>query len=425
MMRRKLRIADLFCGAGGTSTGLVRAAERADVEVDLVAVNHWEVAVETHAANHPSARHFHASLDAVDPKKVVERSKLDVLIASPECTHHSTARGGRPMSDQSRSSAWHVLSWAAAVCPEVILVENVPEFATWGPLGRNLRPIESRKGETFRAWVAGLTSLGYVVEWRALNAADYGDPTTRRRLFVMARRGRRSPVWPDASHRDPKKGADLFSRDLAPWRTAREAVIDWDLRGTSVLGRTRPLAESTLRRIAEGLRRFGGENVALCEPFLLGQQSGSVPRPVSDPTPTVAGGGAISLVEPFLVRYQGTSGPESVDRPASTLTTRDRLGVVEPFVLAPLGRGRGNAPRSVDDPVPTVLASRGGGHLVEPRDFDVLFRMLQPHELAAAMGFPKDYQFRGNRTETVRQIGNAVPVGVATALCRSAIESVK
>lgn len=494
-MRSKIRVADLFCGAGGTSSGLMAAAEGANIKVDLLAVNHWQIAVATHAKNHPKARHLHSSLDSVDAKKVVDTGKLDILVASPECTHHSTARGGKPMNDQSRSSAWHVLSWAQSVAPEYIIVENVPEFMTWGPLGRNGRPIESRKGETFRAWAESLRSMGYVVEWRILNAADYGDPTTRRRLFVLARKGRRPPRWPDPTHGDPKKQAGLFTGNLLPWRSARESVIDWNLKGSSIFNRKKPLADATLRRIAEGLRRFGGAaaepflailrgtssvrsvdqpvptltsgggHVALIEPFMLKQSSGGAPRSVNDPISTVQAAGAISLVEPYLVPFYGerrgqaprthsAADPlptipataakfglvepflvhanhgggdnrrvQSVDRPMPTVTTSRGLGLAQPFILAPLGVGRGNAPRGVDSPMPTILASRGGGHLVEHAGIDVLFRMLQPHELAAAMGFPASYEFTGNRTEQVRQIGNAVPVGVATALCRAAIES--
>lgn len=419
----KLRVADLFCGAGGTSTGVARAAEAAGIGIDLIAINHWEVAVATHAANHPAARHLQTSLDSVDPRRIVDNGKLDILVASPECTHHSAARGGKPMSDQSRASAWHVLSWAQAVEPEMIIVENVPEFQSWGPLTREGRPIESRRGETFRAWIASIQSLGYRVDWRVLNAADFGDPTTRRRLFILARRGRRAPTWPISSHRDPKNAKNLFDTDLPSWRSARESVIDWNLAGSSIHNRKRPLAEATLRRIAEGIRRFGSENtiepfltlfrgtstvqsvdmpvptltaggqhVGIAEPFLLHTNHGgsdasrvvSVTRPL--PTVTAARRG-LALVQPFLVRYQGNSSAESVDRPVSTLTTHDRLG------------------------------------LVEPRDYDVNFRMLQPHELAAAMGFPKHYKFAGNKGDQVRQIGNAVPVGVATALCGTAIDA--
>ncbi len=492
-----LRVADLFCGAGGTSTGLARAAEQSGRTVELLAVNHWEVAVATHAANHPRAKHVHAPLEGIDPRSAIGSRKLDVLVASPECTHHSSARGGRPMNDQSRASAWHVLTWAQAVEPEWIIVENVPEFRTWGPIGRNGRPMKSRTGETFRAWIAALESLGYSVAHRILNAADYGDPTTRRRLFVVARRGRHKPAWPAATHRDPRLGADLFSGGIAPWRTAREAVIDWSLRGSSIFNRKRPLAEATLRRIAEGIRRFAGPHA---EDFLVLLRGTGTARSCDTPLPALTAGGThlglASYLVPFygerpgqaprthdvgaplptvtcdprfglshLVQYNGTCGARAVDEPLPTATARDRFGLVEPFIAQvnhgdnPPGSGRGNAcrVRSTGEPLSTVTASsrglalvepfllgqQSGGaarpvsaptptvstdgaiSLVEPCDLDILFRMLQPHELAAAMGFPRDYQFTGNRGDVVRQIGNAVPVGVATALCTAAIEGIR
>jgi len=480
----RIRAADLFCGAGGTSTGLYRAAAAAGRQVDLLAVNHWEVAVETHAANHPSAQHVCATLDGLDPKKAVPKGRLNLLIASPECVHHSNARGGRPMSDQSRASAWHVVHWAERLRPDAILVENVREFASWGPLDRRGRPVKSRRGETFAAWIAALRSQGYVVDWRVLNAADYGDPTTRQRLFVIARRGRGRIRWPEPSHEEAPPG--LFA-PLKPWRAARE-VIDWDLKGTSIFGRTRPLAEATLRRIEEGLRRFGGAaaepflvllrgtggarevgrpvpaltaggtHVGLCEPFVLQQQSGGAARPVGEPLPTVAAKGAISLVEPFLVPFKSeregqaprthsvesplptvTAGapgfgvcepfivpqfsehpPRSIDRPLGTITATSRgVGVVEPFLVEYYGNG---GPKPTGAPLPTQ-STRDRFALVEPRaQLDILFRMLQPHELARAMSFPEGYRFAGTKTDVIRQIGNAVPVSMAEALCRALLE---
>ncbi len=167
-MSHNILAADLFCGAGGTSTGLLLAAERLGLNVDLMAINHWEVAIATHSANHPHAVHLCESLDGVDPRKVVPGGRLDLLMASPECTHHSKARGGKPRSDQSRASAWHVLRWAEALHVENILIENVEEFKTWCPLGENGQPIERLKGKTYLAFLAALRSLGYHVSVRVL-----------------------------------------------------------------------------------------------------------------------------------------------------------------------------------------------------------------------------------------------------------------
>lgn len=429
-----IRAVDLFAGAGGTSTGLAQAAEALGANLELTAVNHWDIAVETHSRNHPWANHLCADLDALNPRKVVP-GKLDLLVASPECTHHSTARGGRPINDQSRASAWCVVRWAEALLPRFVLVENVREFQSWGPLTMKGRPMKNRAGETFRAWVHALESLGYRVACRVLCAADYGDPTTRRRLFVLAWRGRGPAIWPEETHADGG-AADLFGA-RQPWRAARE-IIDWELEGLSIFARRKPLAAKTLARIAEGLRRFGGDaaepwlrlleggevpaDASAVPAFMLGQQSGGAPRVVGQPVPTLATSGAVSLVEPFLVPGYGerpTQAPRthSLDAPVPTLPCSDKFGLAQPFLVRYQGTG-GAEP--VTQPVPTITTRDRFG-LVEPARMDIRFRMLAPHELAAAQGFPSDYEFTGTRTQVVKQIGNAVPVGIARALCAGLI----
>ena len=233
--RRPIRAADLFCGAGGSSNGLKRACERLGRDLDLTAVNHWPRAIETHRSNHPEARHICERLERVDPKHAVPDGQLDLLIASPECTHHSRARGGRPMSDQQRASAWLVLRWAEALYVRTILIENVPEFSTWGPLDRKGRPLKQKAGHTYRAFLQALRSLGYHVDTRVLTAADYGDPTTRQRLFILADR-RRRPRWPAATHGPRQSAAE---HGLKAWRSARE-IIDWSIEGASCKNRDRP-----------------------------------------------------------------------------------------------------------------------------------------------------------------------------------------
>lgn len=393
---KTVTIADLFCGAGGTSTGAVQAVEALGLTSSLTAVNHWDRAVATHSANHPDARHLCASIDSLNPRHLFKPGELDVLWGSPECTHHSRARGGKPMNDQSRATAWCITRWADALLPSAIMVENVPEFEEWGPIGATGAPLQSRKGETFHAWVNTLRALGYQVDWRRLNSADFGDPQTRTRLFVQAVRGRRRVVWPEPTH---TKEADLFGKPR--WRSAAD-IIDWSLPCAPVATRKRPLAASTLRRIREGLARYGGTPVivamehggralsagqplptittarggALGVAYLLPQQSGGSLRPVTEPTPTVSTAGAIGLV----VEYYGNGVAHPVTRPLPTVTCNDRFALVQ--------------------------AHRG----------ELFFRMLQPHELAAAQGFPPGYRFTGTKTEQVRQIGNAVPCGFARAL---------
>lgn len=366
---KTLTIADLFCGAGGTSTGAVQAAESLGYSVNLTAVNHWERAVQTHSANHPTARHLCASVDSLNPRHLFAEGELDVLWGSPECTHHSRARGGKPMQDQSRATAWCVTRWAEALRPSVVMVENVPEFAEWGPLGADGKPLVRRKGETFQAWLQTMRSIGYTVDHRVLCAADYGDPTTRRRLFVQAVRGRRRIVWPDATHAPE---SNLWG--LPRWRSAAEAVIDWSIPTKAIIDRKKALAPKTMERINEGLARFRGS------PVIVAMEHGGRSLSALEPLPTVttAKGGAFGLA--YLVEYYGNGIAREVTEPLPTVTCNDRFGLVQ---------------------------------------FDGLemhFRMLKPHELAAAQGFPKGYKFSGNTTEQVRQIGNAVPCGFARAL---------
>lgn len=471
-MPRIIRAADLFAGAGGFSSGLVRACERRERRLDLTAVDHWPTAVETHARNHPNARHLCEAVESVDPRKAIPGGKLDLLLAAPECIYHSNARGGKPINDQSRASAWCILRWATALNIDTILIENVPEFAMWGPLGTNGRPLKTQKGKTFMAFIEAIRSLGYAVNYRVLNAANYGDPTTRQRLFIQAQKGRRSIVWPAPTHSADGK-TDFFGA-LKPWVPAH-TVIDWTTKGRSIFHRDRPLSPNTIARIAAGLKKFGGkgsepflvmlygtntarsldrplptvtatgQHIGLCEPHLLTLTHGGRKRSVDEQLPTVTGSREIGLVEPFIIPYHGAQNGQqasshSIDSPMPTVTTVNGFGLAEPFVLPPEGFFRGNAPRSVDDLLQTITANRGGGprSIKDPFDtliakdrfglveadgvlLDILFRMLQPDELAASMSFPPDYWFAGNLDERVKQIGNAVPGKLGESLCYEAL----
>lgn len=226
-----IRAADLFCGAGGASTGLLRACRALEVDVELLAVNHWPVAVQTHRLNHPHVKHLCEAVERIDPRDAVPGGRLHLLLAGPECTHFSTARGGRPVNPQSRASAWHIIKWAQELYIDTILIENVPEFRTWGPVGVNGKPLKAKKGETYRAFFEVLRSLGYRVEDRILNAADYGDPTTRQRLFIIARRGRHQVRWPAPTH--SKSGVASLFGTTKPWKPARD-IIDCAIIGDAV-----------------------------------------------------------------------------------------------------------------------------------------------------------------------------------------------
>ena len=386
--QKTITAADLFCGAGGSSTGLTQACSRLGYHLDLTAINHWSTAIETHSTNHPRARHLCESLDSVDPRKLYPAGRLDLLMASPECTHFSVARGGKPCSDQSRSSAWHILRWAEALYIDNIIVENVKEFTSWGPLGANGRPLKTQTGQTFQAFLTALRSLGYNAEWRTLNAADYGDPTTRERFFLVASRGRRKIQWPTPTHAHYAQTQTSLFADLQPWRPARD-IIDFTCPSASIFSRARPLAPATLRRIEIGLRQFAGKHA---EPFLVIRRNHAGTRSLSDPLPTLtAGGQHIALCEPFLVEYYGTGTARPVSSPIGTLTTHARYALVTPDLA----------------------------------NLDIRFRMLQPAELARAMGFLPDYRFSGTRTEQVKQIGNAVAVGVSTALCTQTLQALR
>jgi DNA (cytosine-5)-methyltransferase 1 len=442
-MKKTIYAADLFCGAGGESTGMMLAAQDLGLTVDLLAVNHWEMAVETHSFNHPDARHLCESIQNVDPTKAIPGGRLELLWASPECTHHSVARGGRPCSDQSRASAWLLLKWLSELYVERVIIENVPEFMSWGPLGKDGRPIQKRRGEVFQAWVSALRSLGYTVDWRVLRAADYGDPTTRRRLFVQAVRGRKKICWPQPTH---SEHPEIFNQ--SPWVPARE-IIDWNLQGQSIVDRRKPLADATLARIEAGIRKYWGE---WAEPFLVvlrgtgGSRSLNLPLPavtagglhlglvqpfltkfhggnpnrnhsVNEPIPTLDTANRFGLVEPLFIPQHSCGTVKPVSCPAPTITTTGAIGMVEPFIIQYYGNGE---PRSIRQPLDTVTCRDRFG-LVTPAHLDIRFRMLQPHELAGAQGFPKSYWFAGNKSEQVKQIGNAVPCGLARALCREVL----
>jgi DNA (cytosine-5)-methyltransferase 1 len=360
-----MTIADLFCGAGGTSAGAVEAISALGHRPKLTAINHWPVAIATHQQNHPDARHLTTSIDNINPRDLFSEGELDLLWASPECTHHSVARGGRPINDQSRATAWCVVRWAEALRPNVILVENVPEFISWGGIGANGRPLAGKKGATFLAWKGALESLGYRVDHRILCAADYGDPTTRRRLFVQAVRGKRKICWPNATHAT-KQGADLFAARL-PWVPARD-VIDWNLPGESIYDRKKPLSDKTLRRIFEGLKKFG------LDPSLVCMEHGGSVKSMDLPVPTIttAKGGAMGVATPFLIQMRGTSdahvdgSARSLEDPLGTVSAGGRHhALIEPYMIK-VNHGTGSRIYPISRPVPTVAGHRGEVALIEP-----------------------------------------------------------
>lgn len=317
------KVVDLFAGGGGVSTG-IEAALRRPVNV---AVNHWNVAIAVHKANHPRTRHYISDVWKVNPREAIGDSDVWLLWASPDCTHHSVARGGKPRQQKLRTLPWSVVRWVRQVRPELIIVENVPEFRNWGPLKRG-KPIKERAGETFRAWVRKLERQGYTVDHRVLNAADYGVPTRRKRLFIVARRDGQPIAWPKVTH--GSKEACESDPSLLPYRTAAEC-IDWTRPCPSIFDRKKPLAEKTLRRIALGILRF-----------------------------------VLNNPEPFLIRYNTGDGfrGQGTDEPLSTVDASNRFGLVAPNIIK-VNHGK-NDPRgeAINDPLSTVTAGRRGHALV-------------------------------------------------------------
>lgn len=312
-------VVDLFAGGGGASTGIEQAIGR---PVD-VAVNHDPEAVSLHQANHPQTRHFVSDVFEVDPLAVTDGQPVGLLWASPDCKHFSKAKGGKPVSKKIRSLAWVVIKWAKLVTPRIICLENVEEFQTWGPLGPDQRPCPQRKGRTFNRWVAQLRNLGYAVEWRELRACDYGAPTIRKRLFLVARRDRQPIVWPEATHAAPDS-LPVRQKKLQPWRTAAEC-IDWHIPAPSIFERQRPLADATCRRIAKGIMRYV---VDAAEPFIVntrnGEREGQQPRvrSIHEPYWTITGlGSQGALVAPHVMTMRNAGKPHSAaDEPTHTIT---------------------------------------------------------------------------------------------------------
>lgn len=451
-MSEPVLIADLFCGAGGTSTGAVRALQRLGISHELVCVNHWPVAIETHAANHPEARHHCVDIGTARPELIVPEGRLDLLMASPTCTHHSRARAGKPTGDQQRMDPWHVVTWCTSLRVDRVIIENVPEFMEWGPVDPETGKADpSRKAEYYIAWCAALRGIGFDLEARIINCADHGDPTTRQRFIMIGTRLPGGIHWPSPSHAPADRAKAM---NCQPWRSAR-GIIDWSVPSQSIFTRKKPLSPKTLARIAHGLARHGGGNAEpflvvlrnhaasrgldlplptvtvsgnhfglvepMVEPMILGQHGGATARPVSRPVPTVATLGAISLVEPFIVPNFGEregQAPRShgLKEPLPTVTSGGAGSLIQPLLSSYYGANDGAQP--VSAPMPTVTTKDRFG-LIEPDDgppVDIRYRMLQPHELAGAMSFPAAYRFSGTKTEIKKQIGNAVPCRTAEAL---------
>lgn len=396
-------VVDLFAGGGGASTGIEQAIGR---PVDI-AVNHDREAISLHTANHPQTRHFCSDVFEVDPLTVTEGQPVGLLWASPDCKHFSKAKGGKPVSKKIRSLAWVVVKWAKLAKPRVICLENVEEFQTWGPLGKDQHPCPERKGQTFQRWVAQLRGLGYKVEWRELRACDFGAPTIRKRLFLVARRDGLPIIWPQPTHAKPDAKGKVPA-DMKPWRTAADC-IDWSIPAPSIFERTKPLADATCRRIAKGVVRYV---VQAKQPFIVpgvaatlvqtgyGERPGQAPRVpgLDKPLGTVVGSKKHALVQAFLAKhYTGVVGHE-LDKPTGTVTTADHHSLVTANLIH-MGHGEGKCGtkrfshgiRDVEDPLNTITAQGAAAgivtsHMVKLRGQNVGAATDEPVHTISAQG---------------------------------------
>ncbi|AHG41087.1 DNA methyltransferase [Pseudomonas syringae CC1557] len=390
-------VVDFFCGGGGAGTGLEMGLGR----TVSVAKNHSPAAISMHTVNHPSAKHFTTDVFDGDPDTECGGKAVGWFHMSPDCTHHSQAAGGQPRKREIRNLSWIGLKWAGKKQPRVISLENVKQILQWGPLvakrckstGRVVKlgggiaapgevvpvdqqflvPDPTRRGQTWAVFVAELKRLGYAVDWRVIRACDFGAPTSRERLFMIARCDGQPIVWPEPTHaKRPAKGQK-------PWKTAAECIDFTDL-GKSIFGRKKDLAPATLRRVAKGMKKFVIDNLA---PFIvpIANWSGETVQSANEPLRTVTSypkGGAFSVVSPVMV---GAGGPEysgkptSAEQPMGTLLAQNHRGVAAAS-LVQLGNGDkpGAAPRRADmhDPLGTIMASGGkyaiaAAHLVKFR----------------------------------------------------------
>lgn len=434
-------IVDNFAGGGGASTGIEMATGR---PVDI-AINHDPAAIAMHKTNHPETKHYCENVWEVDPREVTQGRPVALCWLSPDCTHFSKAKGGKPREKKIRGLAWVALRWAATVRPRVIMLENVEEFQDWGPLTPDGYPDPKQKGRTFRSFVNALRRQGYTVDWRELRACDYGAPTIRKRLFLIARCDGWPIVWPEPTHGDPNS-PKVKAGKLKPWRTAAE-IIDWSIPCPSIFERKRPLAENTMRRIARGIMKFVINNP---DPFIIkvnhSKDNNFRGQRIDEPMQTITAKNGWGIVAPFLAKYhsetsnnfalvtshlikmRGTNIGQRITEPLQTITAGgNHFGEVRAFLLKYYGTGTG---QTLEEPLGTVTTKdRFGLVTINGQDHqivDIGMRMLEPRELFAAQGFPATYiidrDHEGNRfskAEQVAKCGNAVPPQFAEHLVRA------
>lgn len=467
-------VVDNFAGGGGASTGIEMAT---GVSVDI-AINHDPEAIRMHRTNHPTTKHYCEDVWQVDPVKACGGHPVGLAWFSPDCKHFSKAKGGKPKDKFIRGLAWVACRWVGLVRPRVIMLENVEEFKTWGPLNRRHHPIKSRSGETFKRFIKQLTDLGYTVEFRELVAADYGAPTMRKRFFLIARCDNKPILWPEPTHA-PLDSEAVKKGILKPYVGAY-TQLDFSIPCPSIFDTSeeikkkygvravRPLAPKTMQRIARGIQKFVVDNA---DPFIVeigygesknqkSPRAYSVEKPlhtivakdknflvapiltqyhsyendsirgqsISEPIMTVDGSNRYGLVTSFLSKFYKTGIGQDEREPLHTVTTSaGHFGEVRAFLIKYYGNNDG---QNIKQPLDTVTThDRFGLVTIKGVDYqivDIGLRMLEPRELYGCQGFPDDYiidhDYSGKsypRSEQVKRCGNAVCPPIPAALVRA------
>ena len=427
-------IIDCFAGGGGASVGIEMALGR---PVDI-AINHDPDAILMHKTNHPETLHLTEDIFSVDLKKYVKNKHVSLMWASPDCTSHSKAKGGKPRNKGLRILPWAVFKHAKAILPDVIIMENVEEIQQWGPLDEKGHPIPEKKGDDYKKFITAMTSLGYEFESKELVAADYGAPTTRKRWYAIFRRDGKNIIWPEQTHTKEK------------WLQCGD-YIDWSDLGKSIFNRAKPLAEATQKRIANGIRKYIVENpnpyivkddkaVAFIIQYHGEQKHGdSRGQLLTEPIKTIDTSNRYGLVTAFITKFYKTGIGQSCEEPLHTITTSPgHFAVVSAFLVKYYGNDKDG--QSLSRPLGTIVTKdrfglvnvaldiRGEKYLIS----DIFLRMLKPEELKMLQGFPKDYIIDRdymNRpypiAKQVARIGNSVVPIMAKKLVESNCDYLK
>lgn len=422
-------IIDCFAGGGGASVGIEMALGR---PVDI-AINHDPQAIRMHKVNHPDTLHLTEDIFKVDLQRYVKGRHVALMWASPDCTSHSKAKGGQPRKSGLRILPWAVYKHAKTILPDVIIMENVEEIQQWGPLDENGHPIKERQGEDYKKFISAMKGLGYIFDSRELVAADYGAPTTRKRWYAIFRRDGKDIVWPEQTH---------FKDSEPKWKQCGE-YIDWSDLGKSIFDRSKPLADATQKRIANGIRKYILES----EPYIVqdkraaafiiqyhGEQKAGDARGqlLSEPIKTIDTSNRYGLVTAFITKFYKSGIGQGCDEPLHTITTSPgHFGLVSAFLIKYYGTGGG---QELQMPLATITTKDRFGLVNVILDIDgeayiikdIFLRMLKPEELKRMQGFPDDYIINRDIDwkpypikEQVARIGNSVVPIMAEALVRS------